>query len=328
MTAKNMTYIPPMAAGPLVSVVIPCYNAASFLRETMDSVWRQTYPQLEVVLVDDGSTDGTRALIQSWGNSVTAILGPNQGAASARNTGTSAARGAFIQYLDADDLLEPDAIASRVEALQRSRAAVAYSDWQKLEEAAEGVFVPGERVARATHDVHADLEVALFSNFWAPPAALLYRREIIENIGGWKQHLAPIEDARFMLDAALAGGEFVRVPGVGAHYRVYHGPSHSRRDPLRFVRAVMESAIEIEAIWRERGPLDDARIAALRDCYNYTARSLFRADSRGFQLALRHLSSLRPGLKYLWPRTAAVMQRCMGRPAALKALSLLGRPAP
>lgn len=313
---------------PLVSVVIPCYNAAAFLQETMDSVWRQTYPALEVILVDDGSTDSTRALIESWSGRVTAIHGPNRGAAAARNTGTRAAHGEFIQYLDSDDLLEPHAIASRVEALTQSGASVAYSDWQRLEEAEPGVFKAGEAVARRIEDVDPDIAVALFTTFWSPPAALLYRKALVDRVGDWKQHLAPIEDARFLLDAALAGARFVHVAGVGARYRVFHGPSHSRRDPLAFVRAVLRNALEVEAIWRTRRPLDAGRTRALAGCYNYTARSLFRAESELFRQALEHLYALQPGLTPVWPKAAGALQRLLGHSASLRVLDILGRPAP
>lgn len=312
----------------LVSVVIPCYNAAAFLHETMESVWRQTYPALEVVLVDDGSTDSTRSLIESFGNRVTAIYGPNRGAASARNAGTAAAHGEYVQYLDSDDLLEPHAIASRVQALTGADAGVAYSDWQRLEEGDPGVFHVGELVARRIEDVAPDIEVALFSAFWSPPAALLYKRELVDRVGNWKQHLAPVEDARFLLDAALSGGKFVHVAGVGAHYRVFNGPSHSRRDPLAFVRAVLRNAIEIESHWRARGPLDAARTKALADCYNYTSRSLFKTDPTQFEQALEHLSAVQPGLTPLWPKAAAAMHRVMGHSAALHVLKLIGKPAP
>ncbi len=273
----------------LVSVVIPCYNAAAYLQETMESVWKQTYPSLEVILVDDGSTDATRSMIESMGDRVSAIFGANRGAASARNTGTRAARGECIQYLDADDLLVPHAIASRVEALNATGADVAYSDWQRLEECDLGVFRAGKVQAHRIEDVAPDNEVALFSGFWSPPAALLYKRELVNRIGGWKQHLAPIEDARFLLDAALAGGRFAHVPGVTAWYRTFYGPSHSRRSPQAFVAAVFRNALEVEALWRAAGRLDTDHRHVLANTYDYCARSLYRTDCTQFRQALEHL---------------------------------------
>ena len=118
----------------VVSIVIPCYNSARFLADTLESAFTQSYPHTEIIVIDDGSTDGTPELIRSYGDRVRAEFGPNRGASAARNRGTELARGEFIQYLDSDDLLTPDAIARRVAALQRSGADVAYSDWERLVE--------------------------------------------------------------------------------------------------------------------------------------------------------------------------------------------------
>jgi glycosyltransferase involved in cell wall biosynthesis len=313
---------------PLVSVVIPCYNAAAFLQETLESVFAQTYPSLEIIAIDDGSTDSTRAVIEACGERISAIYGPNRGAAAARNTATGAASGEYIQYLDADDLLAPHAIASRVDALEESSGSIAYSDWQPIQETDAGVFETAAAVTRALEEVHPDPEIALFSTFWSPPAALLYRRSIVTSIGGWKQHLAPIEDARFALDAALAGGRFVHVPGIGAYYRVFHAPSHSRRDPRAFVRAVLRNAIEVDEIWRARGRLDSGRAKALANCYDYVARSLFRHDRELFRLALQRLYSAEPGFRPSWPKGAGAAQALLGHGATLRALAMIGRPAP
>mgnify|MGYP001792971458 CR=1 FL=1 len=99
---------------PPVSVVIPCYNAARFLAETIDSVLEQTSPAFELIVIDDGSTDGTAEIIDRYGRRLGGQLifesGPNRGVSAARNRGTELASGRYLQYLDADDLLRPDAL--------------------------------------------------------------------------------------------------------------------------------------------------------------------------------------------------------------------------
>ena len=127
----------------LVSIVVPCYNAKRFLAATLESAFTQTYPNTEVIVIDDGSTDGAAELIRSYGDRVRAEFGPNRGASAARNRGTALARGEFIQYLDADDVLTPGAIAHRIAALRQSGADVAYSDWERLVEIEPGVFDVG-----------------------------------------------------------------------------------------------------------------------------------------------------------------------------------------
>ena len=100
----------------LVSVIIPCYNHARFLGEAIVSVIRQSYPHIEIIVVDDGSTDDTEQVITSYPN-IQHIRQENLGVSRARNMGLSMSRGAYVLFLDADDRLLPDAVATGVHAL-------------------------------------------------------------------------------------------------------------------------------------------------------------------------------------------------------------------
>lgn len=100
-----------MTDTPLVSIVIPAYNAELYLREAVDSALAQTHPRIEVVVVDDGSTDGTSAVIRSLPDRVTTISKANGGTASARNAGARVARGQWVVFLDADDRLRPEYVS-------------------------------------------------------------------------------------------------------------------------------------------------------------------------------------------------------------------------
>ena len=208
----------PLQAG-LVSIVIPCYNAARYLVDTLESAFTQTYTPTEIIVIDDGSTDDSPALIRAHGNRVKSEFGPNRGAAAARNRGTALTRGEFIQYLDADDLLMPDATEKRVAALQRSAADVAYSDWETLIESKPEVFEISARVTKHIEEFHASTDMAILNGFWAALPSLTYRRSIVERFGGWQEGLEFAEDGRFMMDAALVGARFIHVPGVGARVR-------------------------------------------------------------------------------------------------------------
>jgi glycosyltransferase involved in cell wall biosynthesis len=278
-----------------VSVVIPCYNADRFLQETVESVLVQDYPDIEILLVDDGSTDGTAKLIRSFGSKVRAEFGPNRGPSAARNRGTALATGSFIQYLDADDLLLPGAEKRRVDALAASGADVAYSDWQRLEEQSDGIFSPCDVVSRTIEDVHPDPEIAIFSDFWAPPAALLYRRSIVERIGSWNESLPVIQDARFLLDAALRGARFVHVSEVGAYYRVHQGPSVSRKDPVCFIRDCLRNATQVEEWFCAHGGLTPDRRRAVQRAYEFVARGSFEHDVEIFDQACAALERIQPG---------------------------------
>ena len=205
----------PLQVG-LTSIVIPCYNAARYLAETLETASSQTYTPTEIIVVDDGSTDGSAELILAYGDQVKAEFGPNRGASAARNRGTALARGEFIQYLDADDLLIPDALEKRVAALQQSTADVAYSDWEMLIESKPNVFEVGERLTRQIEEFHVSPDMAMLNGFWVPLPAIMYRRSIVEKLAGWQEELEFAEDGRFMIDAALAGAQ-IRTRGGSWH---------------------------------------------------------------------------------------------------------------
>ncbi|MEH1863698.1 MAG: glycosyltransferase [Nostoc sp.] len=310
---------------PIVSIIIPCYNAERFLSQTIESVFCQTLTDYEIILVDDGSTDSTAEVIKSFGNKVSAEFGSNRGASAARNRGTDLAQGKFIQYLDADDLLRSDTLEKRVNALEASGADVAYSDWQRLEENETGEFLPGGIIARKIEDVHSDPEIALFTDFWAPPAALLYRRNIVDKIGGWNESLPIIQDARFLLDAALVGGKFIYVPGVGANYRVHKNNSLSSRSPVGFVKDCFHNACQVEEFWRNNGGLTPERCSALIRGYNYTSRTLFMAEEKLFQENLRHIYQLQPGFSLSFPKLAGMMSTILGQQVTRSVMRFLGK---
>jgi glycosyltransferase involved in cell wall biosynthesis len=307
----------------LVSIVVPCYNSRHFLAETLESAFAQSYPYTEVIVIDDGSTDGTAELIRSYANRVTAEFGPNRGVSAARNRGTVLARGEFIQYLDADDVMPPAAIAARVSALQRSGADVAYSDWERLVETEPGAFVVGARIARRIEDVSLDIETALITSFWAPPAALTYRRTIVEKIGGWKDWLPIIQDARFLQDAGLAGGRFIYSPGVGARYREHCGTSLSRRSEAAFTADVFRNACDLQKIFEARGGASAEQRRALAKIYDGAARSLFFHDKEAFRDCLVRLHAIDPDFRTKWTQTANLASAILGFKAGGALMTLL-----
>src|SRR6058998_3677852 len=106
---------------PLVSILIPAFNAQEWIAETIQSALRQTWPRKEIIVLDDGSADETLVVARRFeSDEVRVISQPNQGAASARNKAFSLSRGDYIQWLDADDLLSPDKVAHQMEAAQQA----------------------------------------------------------------------------------------------------------------------------------------------------------------------------------------------------------------
>lgn len=295
-----------------ITVIIPCLNASHWIRDTLASVIAQRCASLEVIAIDDGSTDGTGEIIRKDFSFVRLETTANRGASKARNLGTSLASGEYIQYLDADDLLAPGKLNLQIAALENSNADVAYGDWQQLVERARE-FTPGAFVARR---MQRDAELELFDNFWCPPAAYLFRRRIVEAVGGWNEGLPVIQDARFALDCALRGGTFVYCPGIMAQYRIHSGISLSRRDPKAFVRDVYRNATEVREWWKSHGGLTNARSQLLKKVLGQVARSSYENDPELFQAAYVALLDIEPNYVPASPKHLAIATRILGYPNA------------
>ena len=215
---------------PRVSVIIPAYNAAEFVAETIDSALAQTYRDFEVVVVDDGSTDATAEILAAYGSAITVLRQPNGGPAAARNCALRAARGALVAPLDADDCWEDSFLSLMVDRLDRAPAAVVgvFSAWVAVDRS--GAEIPNLGVARSAP---VDLrELALGNRF--QPSAVLVRRAAIVDAGGFDEVLPHgVEDWDLWLRLAAHGGRFVAVDRCLCRYRV-HGESVSHRpDSMR-----------------------------------------------------------------------------------------------
>lgn len=258
-----------------VSVIIPAWNAGATLAGTIRSALDQ--PEVtEIIVIDDGSTDGTAALACTFGARVRVESIPNAGVSNARNLGFRLSNGEWMQFLDADDQLLPGTIASRLR--QADMGDVIVTDW--LEFSSDRELEAADSLPRRGADWDRvgleGAEVACAVSFWAPPVAVLYRRSIVEKIGGFRADLPVIQDARHLFDAARRGGRFVHLPQVGAAYRVQAG-SLSRRNPVAFLRDVLLNARQIRAEWQADGPIDATRRRALAEMFGSTAHGLFRA---------------------------------------------------
>ena len=174
---------------PLVSVIIAAYNAAAFIADTCRSAMRQTYPAIEIIVVDDGSTDGTSGVVESLAASdarIRLIRQQNLGVAAARNRAIAAASGEFIAPLDADDLWDPTKIARQVAQLQASGpdTGMAYCWWAWID--ASGVLLDRSPSWRVEGHVLARLVEV---NFTGSASIPLFRRSCLDEVGGYDSTL-------------------------------------------------------------------------------------------------------------------------------------------
>ena len=195
-------------SSPLVSIIIPCRNGEGFVDAAISSALAQTYARTEIIVIDDGSTDGSLDVIRSFGDRVRWESGPNQGACRARNRGLALARGEVVQFLDADDRLHPTKIAAQLDVMHQSGADSIYCDaWaHKMSDPASG----GKIRRHAQND--DSIIAALGSN--AGTTAGLHRREIVESAGGFDESLPCAQERDLHLRLACLGGKAATLPQV------------------------------------------------------------------------------------------------------------------
>lgn len=210
--------------GVQVSIIIPAYNSAAYLPATLDSVFRQKGVFKEVIVIDDGSTDATPHVLDRYGNAVRRIRQTNAGTSAARNAGLEAAVGETILFLDSDDLLGEDTLASQYAVLARHPAAdIAYCHNHIFEEQGGKTRIVGSYPAY--RDIR--LEHLCYFNF-IPCHTLLLRKAFVRTIGLFNTSLPYCEDREYWLRALLAGATFCYNSKGRALYR-RHSANKSQR---------------------------------------------------------------------------------------------------
>ncbi|MCO5170970.1 MAG: glycosyltransferase [Planctomycetes bacterium] len=203
-----------MSAGPLVTIVTPAYNRADLLVETIESVLAQDYPRVELIVLDDGSTDHTAEVLARYAGRLRAYAHANMGESRTVNRGFSLAEGEVVSVLSSDDTLEPHAVRVAVERLEAApELAGVYGDWALMDLAGR----PCGHVTAPEFDLGR--MVAGFMNFPGGPGAF-FRRRVLEVVQGRDPAFRYIADFDFWLRVALTG-PLARVPSTVARYRVH-----------------------------------------------------------------------------------------------------------
>ena len=208
----------------LISVVMPCRNAAPYVEEAVASVLGQSYPQVELVVVDDGSTDGSTEILQRLAaeqpERITLLFQSRDGPFAARNRALGHANGNYIAFLDADDTWQPDALARLHDALETQLADIAYCGWQAIGNAATDTQpnIPPE------FDAGGAVLQFLQQSPW-PINSVLIRRPLIDELRGFSERAPTAMDDDLWLRMLARQPRLVRVPEVLAFQR-----QHLRRN--------------------------------------------------------------------------------------------------
>lgn len=227
---------------PFVSIVVPCYNAARWVGAALESALAQTWPDREVILVDDGSTDDSLAIARTFAaRGVAVVSQANRGAAAARNAGLRLARGAFVQFLDADDWLAPDKIERQMPAFRPGETDTLVSgQWGRFSsDPAQAIFLP-EAVYAATTGVEF-LQLHYETGSMMQPGAWLSPRVLLDRAGPWNETLSLNDDGEYFARVMLAARRLVHVPEARCCYRAGVSGSLSRRTDRRALGSLHRS---------------------------------------------------------------------------------------
>lgn len=211
----------PVTPTPLVSVIIPAYNAADLLPEALDSIKRQTYQHWEIIVVEDGTQDGTEAIVRAFADTVAPRPvrylrhHQNQGLSAARNTGMAAAQGQYIALLDHDDLWYPQHLSMLVAAIAKTAADLVYARAEFFDyHSRKSLGLHGPQPWEWT-----DFPNSLLNRNYIPVSSIIMGCQVPQRIGGFDTQLRRVEDLDYWLRCADAGLKFEYVSTVTNGYR-------------------------------------------------------------------------------------------------------------
>jgi len=222
------------AARPLVSVIIPVYNGAPYLAEAIESVFAQSYRTLELIVIDDGSTDASWTLIGHYASRLRAYRQPNRGTGAARNRGVALARGSLLAFLDQDDLWTPDKLAAQVEVL-------------RAEAGTDAIFGMVTQFPSPELDESFRQRMS-YSDIPMPgylPSAMLIRRSAFRRIGNFDEGWQLVEWSEWFVRAIEQGLAMTMLPSVVARRRLHQGNKglalrDSRHEYPRILKAMLD----------------------------------------------------------------------------------------
>jgi GT2 family glycosyltransferase len=257
-----------------VTIGIPCFNAERWIGASVESALAQTWPDKEVIVVDDGSRDGSLAILEKFGTAIRLIRSDHRGGNHARNEALRHATGDWLQFLDADDYLEPEKLAQQFAETDGGAAAdVIYSPtW--IEDVRTGHREP------SAIDTTRDLYVQWIT--WQLPqtGGCLWRKSALDALGGWKEDQPCCQEHELYLRALQAGQRFVFAATPHAVYRLWSEETVCRRDPRMVIRLrtalidALQSWMQEQGLWQ-----DEHRRAAGRACFEMS-RTLAKTDLR------------------------------------------------
>lgn len=223
-----------MKVSPLVSIIIPTYNNRDVVCDAIDCSLNQAYDNLEIIVIDDGSTDETETLLnEKYGSRIVCIRQKNRGLSSARNAGIRNASGKYLQFLDADDLIDQSKISTQVEQLQSiSGLAVAYCDYVRT--AIDDISIKFERMSPVLKKPFDDLVMKWETEISIPPHCFLFDADLFKKCGiSFDERLPTHEDWDCWMNVFALNPKVVFIDKPLANYRMRNNSMCSNRSNMR-----------------------------------------------------------------------------------------------
>jgi len=258
-----------------ISIIIPVHNRAHLIGPTLDSLLSQSLPPDEIIVVDDGSTDGTSDFVAGYGDPVCVIRQPeNRGPGAARNVGLAQSTGSHVMFFDSDDLATPDYLLTRAEVARQTGAQVVYGAWTPV--VLKGGVCSHDGFVRQSRAVRGD-ELSAFLRSWVLflPNCLI-EAQLIRDVGGYPQDLLTSEDMLLLFRMLKAGAKTAFAPGSLLLVRQHPGTQISTAGELTARRA-REELIMSGRVLDELGNLDAKYAAPVRAWRARRAYNLGRA---------------------------------------------------
>jgi len=276
-----------------VSVLIPVHNAERWVGHAIESALAQTHQNLEVIVVDDGSNDGSLDVIRSFGACIRFESGPNSGANYARNRLLAMAEGDWLQYLDADDYLLPAKIGQQVEVVTRDPSidvlyGPAYTEWTE-----------NGRVMRKLDQMPDISDPWRLLALWRLPqtGAMFWKRHALEEVGGWNEAQTVSQDFELYFRLLRAGKRFAYDEASGAVYRIWSDDTLSRRNRRATLASRLGIVEEAEAFLRSTGNLTRDRAIAMCQGRFDCARGIWSMDRAWARKIFEDIEVNHPGFE-------------------------------
>lgn len=276
---------------PIVSIIIPAYNAEKYIKQTIESAIGQTYKNIEVIVIDDGSKDGAAEIVKSFGDQrIIYIFQENKGQSAARNSGIKIAKGKYISFLDSDDLFLPQKIERQVDFLESNPdCGVCYSKiYHFFSDQPEKLYYnPIPNYSGYIFD-------KLLTHSVVNPLAAVMRKEYLDKYGGFKEDWRRCDEQYLWLKMAFNKVKFCYLDEVLGHYRINR---ESMSNQNVYVVETMEKFLELLDIVESWLGQEESRKYDFDELRKKTKRKLFigrlLAGKNIFSKILLYLYNLR-----------------------------------